>query len=100
MTDLTDKVALVTGASQGIGAGIARSMAKYGADIVVNYLRSENLAQEVAADIRALGRRAHLTQADVMDFQAVQDMVLKIHVQAGIGMKCFAVNRDIQLIRF
>lgn len=83
MTDLTNKVALVTGASQGIGAGIARSMAKYGADIAVNYMRSADLAQEVAEEIRALGRRAHLIQADVTDFQAVQDMVVEVDEKLG-----------------
>ena len=83
MTDLTGKVALVTGASQGIGAGIARSLAKYGADVAVNYLRSADLAQGVAEEIRALGRQAHLIQADVMDFQAVQDMVAKVEEKLG-----------------
>jgi 3-oxoacyl-[acyl-carrier protein] reductase len=83
MTDLTGKVALITGASQGIGAGIARVMAKYGADIAVNYLRSADLAQGVAEDIRALGRRAHLIQADVMDFRAVQKMVAEAEDKLG-----------------
>ena len=77
------KVALVTGASQGIGAGIARSLAKRGADIAVNYLRSADLAQGVAEEIRALGRQAHLIKADVMDFQAVQDMVAEIEAELG-----------------
>lgn len=83
MTDLTGKVALVTGASQGIGAGIARVMATYGADIAVNYLRSEELAQQVCEEIRALGRKAHLIKADVMDFQAVQDMVAEAEDNLG-----------------
>jgi len=83
MTDLTNKVALITGASQGIGAGIARSMAKYGADIAVNYMRSEDLAIEVAEEIRAIGRKAHLIQADVADFQAVQDMVAEVEDKLG-----------------
>lgn len=83
MTDLTGKVALVTGASQGIGAGTAKVMAKYGADIAVNYLRSADLAQGVTEEIRALGRQAHLIQADVMDFQAVQDMVAEVEDKLG-----------------
>ena len=83
MTDLTDKVVLVTGASQGIGAGIAKVMAKYGADIAVNYLRSADLAREVAAEIRAIGQRVHLIQADVMDFQAVEDMVAEVETELG-----------------
>jgi 3-oxoacyl-[acyl-carrier protein] reductase len=83
MTDLTGKVALVTGASQGIGAGIARSLAKYGADIAVNYRRSADLAQEVAEEVRALDRKVHLIQADVMDYQAVQDMVTEVEDKLG-----------------
>lgn len=83
MTDLTGKVALVTGASQGIGAGIATVMARYGADIAVNYLRSAELAQKVGEGIRLLGRRAHLIQADVTDFQAVQDMVVEVDEKLG-----------------
>ncbi len=83
MIDLTGKVALVTGASQGIGAGIAMVMAKYGADIAVNYLRSARLAQEVGEGIRSLSRRAHLVQADVMDFQAVKDMVAEVEDKLG-----------------
>ena len=83
MTNLKGKVALVTGASQGIGAGIAMSLAKYGADVAVNYLRSEELARGVVDDIQALDRQACLIQADVMDFQAVQEMVTQVEQKMG-----------------
>jgi len=60
-----DKIALVTGASRGIGAAIAVELARRGADVVVNYVRSEEKAREVVAQIEALGRRAMPVQADV-----------------------------------
>lgn len=61
----TDRVALVTGASRGIGAAVARHAASLGHDVVVNYTASADAAQAVAADIRTLGRRALVVQADV-----------------------------------
>jgi 3-oxoacyl-[acyl-carrier protein] reductase len=83
MTNLNGKVALVTGAYQGIGAGTTMSLAKYGADVAVNYLRSEELARGVLDEIQALDRQACLIQADVMDFQAVQEMVTKVEQKLG-----------------
>lgn len=61
----TDRVTLVTGASRGIGAAVARHAASLGHDVVVNYTASADAAQAVAADIRALGRRALVVPADV-----------------------------------
>ncbi len=83
MIDLTGKVALVTGASRGIGAGIATVLAEYGADIAVNYVRSQRQAEAVAARIRALGRRAHIVQADVADETAVQRLVKEVEGALG-----------------
>ncbi len=83
MIDLTGKVALVTGASRGIGAGIARVLAQYGADIGVNYVRNEDQAQAVADELRALGRRAHPVQADVTDARAVGRMVEAVEQALG-----------------
>ncbi len=80
---LEGKVALVTGASQGIGAGTARALARYGADLAVNYLRSKELAEEVCEHIRGLGRRAHLAQADVTDGEAVKRMVAEVEATLG-----------------
>lgn len=56
---------IVTGASRGIGAAIARAFAAPGRAIVVNYLRSEEAAKAVAADVEARGARAVLIQGDV-----------------------------------
>lgn len=58
-------MALVTGASRGIGRAIAIEMAREGADVVVNYGRSEEKANEVARDTKALGQRALVVKADV-----------------------------------
>lgn len=65
MTSLDGKLALVTGASRGIGAEIAVELARRGADVVVNYVRSEEKARGVVAQIEALGCRAMPVQADV-----------------------------------
>ena len=71
----SDTVALVTGASRGAGAAIARALAREGAAVCVNYLHSTDKAQAVAADIEAAGGRAFTHQADVTDGAAVQGMV-------------------------
>ena len=55
---LENKVALVTGASRGIGRAIALALAKAGADVLVNYASSSAAAEEVVKEIEALGRRA------------------------------------------
>lgn len=59
------RVAVVTGGSRGIGRGIALGLAGAGFDVVVNYNRSSQAAEEVAAKVRELGRKAHAIQADV-----------------------------------
>ena len=71
----SDTVALVTGASRGAGAAIARALAREGAAVCVNYLQSTEKAQAVAADITAAGGRAVSHQADVTDAAQVQAMV-------------------------
>ncbi|SEB45193.1 3-oxoacyl-[acyl-carrier-protein] reductase [Paenibacillus sp. GP183] len=74
---LNGKVALVTGASRGIGRAIALHLAQSGADVVVNYAGSENAAAEVVAQIEALGRKAVKFQADVSSMQEADDLVKK-----------------------
>ncbi|MBI3107267.1 MAG: glucose 1-dehydrogenase [Candidatus Rokubacteria bacterium] len=65
MGRLTDRIALITGASRGFGQAIARSFATEGADVVVNYVTAAGEAERVVADVRALGCRALAVQADV-----------------------------------
>lgn len=61
------RVALVTGASRGIGRGIALALAGAGHDVVVNYARNEAAAAEVASGVEAAGGKAHLVRADIGD---------------------------------
>jgi 3-oxoacyl-[acyl-carrier protein] reductase len=65
MSKLDNKVAIVTGASKGIGAAIARHLAEAGAAVVVNYASSKDGAERVVADITRAGGRAIAVQADV-----------------------------------
>ncbi|RIK39792.1 MAG: NAD(P)-dependent oxidoreductase [Chloroflexi bacterium] len=75
MKRFAGKIALVTGASLGIGRGIARCLAEEGADLVVNYRSHRDEAESVAAEIEALGGSALLWQADVADRSAVAAMI-------------------------
>lgn len=75
---LTDKVALVTGGSRGIGRGICLTLAKMGAVVIVNYNGSKERAEEVVATIENNGGKAEHMQCDVADFNACKDMIDKI----------------------
>jgi 3-oxoacyl-[acyl-carrier protein] reductase len=81
--NLSDRVALVTGASRGIGRAVALALAAVGADVAVNYRRQEAAADEVAAAIRATGRRAIAVSADVSDRGAVAAMIGRIEAELG-----------------
>ena len=83
MSVLDGKVALVTGASRGVGAAIAKVLADEGAAVVVNYRKSEELAEEVAGSIRGRGGRALALRADVTDEAAVVGMVEKAAGERG-----------------
>lgn len=65
MTDMTGKVAVVTGSARGIGRAIAQRFASLGADVVVNYSGDRENAEKTVAEIEALGRRAVAVRADV-----------------------------------
>ena len=75
MSVLVGRVALVTGASRGVGAAIANVLADEGAAVVVNYLKSGERAEAVAGGIRGRGGSAFAHQADVTDESAVKGMV-------------------------
>ena len=81
--DLTGATALVTGGSRGIGAAIAVELARRGADVAVNYVRSEEKAREVVAQIEALGRRAMPVQADVARKAGIDRMFDQVEAAWG-----------------
>lgn len=78
-----DKVVLVTGASRGIGAAIAEAFAREGALVVINYLQNETAAAEVSERCIALGGDAWALRADVMNAQAVTEMVSEVLAETG-----------------
>ncbi|MCC7043150.1 MAG: 3-oxoacyl-ACP reductase FabG [Acidobacteria bacterium] len=80
---LKDKVALVTGASRGIGRGIAEVFADEGAHVAVNYLGSPDKAEEVAAYVRSKGRRAITVKGDVARRADVEAMVDQVWTELG-----------------
>lgn len=81
MTD--QKVALVTGASRGIGAAIAKRLSQDGYRVIVNYAGRADAAAEVIEEINGLGHQAVSFQADISDPQAVKDMFNDIYTTYG-----------------
>ncbi len=98
MISLEGKVAVVTGASRGIGRGIALAFARHGASVLVNYARSGDAAQQVVAEIQAIGGTAAAFAADVADRDQVEALFAYALDQfgpvdilvnnAGVAMDC------------
>ena len=83
MTMWRDQVAVVTGGARGIGRAIALRLAREGASVCINYRTQEDVAEALAADIRANGGQAIAVAADVADDAAVEGMVDRVAAEFG-----------------
>ncbi len=99
---LEGKVALVTGASRGIGRSIALLLASRGADIAINYAGNTEAAEKTKAEVEALGRKAILVKTDVADAEACAamiDEVVKTFGKIDILVNNAGITRDGLLMR-
>jgi 3-oxoacyl-[acyl-carrier protein] reductase len=102
MIDLQGRVALVTGASRGIGRAVAQRLGELGADVVVNYLVNREAAEDVVADVKQLGRNAIAFQADVSIGDEVTALLAATQERFGrldILVNNAGVTRDTLLLR-
>ena len=80
---LNGKVAVVTGASRGIGRAVAIRLASEGATVVINYNGSRERAEEVKAEIEQAGGKAEIKQCNVSDYKACEEMFKEIVSELG-----------------
>ena len=91
MLMFTDKVALISGSGRGIGAAIALNFAALGADVVVNYFRNREPAENTAQKIRALGRKALLVKANMGELDEVKRLFDSLGQEFG-GLDIYVHN--------
>ena len=91
---LSGKRALVTGAQQGIGKAAVLALAREGADVAINFLDDSNAAEQIAGEVRALGRKAVVVQGDVSKAADVTRFVGEAHAALG-GLDCLVNNAGV-----
>jgi 3-oxoacyl-[acyl-carrier protein] reductase len=99
---LEGKIALVTGASRGIGRQIALTLGREGASVIVNYNGSAAKAEEVVKEIEAAGGKAEAVQCNVSDFESCKEMldaVVKEHGRLDILVNNAGITRDNLLMK-
>ena len=103
MFDLTDKVALVTGGSRGLGRAIALALARQGADVGVNYRGNADAAAEVVTEIRSIGRAAIAIQGDTSAGRESCEAIVKAAIdefgKVDILVNNAGITRDNLLMR-
>ncbi|MGC6587218.1 SDR family NAD(P)-dependent oxidoreductase [Paenibacillus sp. Dod16] len=82
--DLTDKIALITGAAGQLGRVMVRTLAECGADVVIHYRGSQAKAEELQREVESMGSRAFPVQADVTDQASVNAMRDAVHAHFGV----------------
>ena len=95
--DLTGKVALVTGASRGIGRETSIQLAKAGAQVIINYVKSKDKAEEIKIEIERTGKDADILQADVSnpeEVRALFEFIRKKHDRLDILVNNAGVIKD------
>lgn len=100
--DFTGKIAIVTGASRGIGRAIAIKLGSLGATVVVNHRASPEGAEETAAAVRAAGGQALVVQADVSDAKEVKGMIAEVMSTYGrvdVLVNNAGTTRDMLILR-
>src|SRR5688572_18502137 len=99
---LSNKVALITGATRGIGRGIAGTFAKHGANIAFSYVSSDEKARELEAELQALGVKAKGYRSDAADFKAADELVTAVVADFGtvdVLVNNAGITRDTLLMR-
>jgi 3-oxoacyl-[acyl-carrier protein] reductase len=99
---LTNKIALITGATRGIGKGIATTFAKNGANVAFTYISSEEKAKALEADLQVFGIKAKGYKSDAGNFKAAEELINKVTGEFGtidILVNNAGITRDTLLMR-